>query len=605
MNAEQKERLRRAHAHLRAAKKYAAKGNASKARAHFGRAEHYGSEFGGFMDAMNLIGSTASWALGYPSTPATVDDLKIQKSSFVDYTCKDPEEPGSMWLCQQCKCVDVVIYAENSGDRCVAPGCKGTRKKAQYHYNMYNYVYEGIYKTMSMPENKLRVNHHGTLKPDQPEVTVPPIATGAEPTQVPDPTKIYSLWICQEFDHNQYACNTIRLLWRVPNKEDFCANPMCAGVRSEAVSAYGMTKEEYISKFNEAVGAARRVVKYNKPLPRSVEEKRQALGLTAPEIGAKHAVALKEANEQSVDKQRDASYIEHRLIDSLDDSHHAVVIACLDELRNRPELPAAQFHPRDNAKTKELLKVLAGKYNETKKVDLGSVTSTDMTELLKMFIPRLVVDCVDELRRRHEGHGKNYPEGLFRIQGNVNKTKELFSAYKENKIVDLRSASSDDITGLLKKFFSQLQTPLMGECIAPTDPLELRKLPGPREPDQQTETPTKKEPLPVGHKLVLLYMLPLLRAIAKDPSSNLNETNLSRVLVVMTNKSEHLYHIQDNRPLAQAESGTTPAQLAQIAQLSRLQIMQQAAAEEQKCISFITRVIFHEKEIEAILRSNP
>ena len=128
----------------------------------------------------------------------------------------------------------------------------------------------------------------------------------------------------------------------------------------------------------------------------------------------------------------------------------------------------------------------------------------------------------------------------------------LFDAYEKNETVDLGSAKSDDITGLLKKFFSQLQTPLMGECIAPDEQLELRKLPAePREPEQQTETPTKKEPLPVGHKLVLLYMLPLLRAIAKDYThSQLDETNLSRVLVVMTNKSDHLHHIDDNRPKA-------------------------------------------------------
>lgn len=156
----------------------------------------------------------------------------------------------------------------------------------------------------------------------------------------------------------------------------------------------------------------------------------------------------------------------------------------------------------------------------------------------------------------------------------------LFDAYEKNETVDLGSAS-------------------------PNEKLELRKLPAePREPDEQTETPTKKEPLPVG---LLLYMLPLLRAIAKDPSSQLDETNLSRVLVVMTNKSDHLHHIDDNRPKApkarggSEEEATTPAPLAT---LSRLQIMQQAAAKEQKCISFIRRVIFEEKEIEAILRSN-
>jgi hypothetical protein len=61
MDYEPKERLRRARAHLRAAKRYAAEGNAAKARAHFGRAEHYyGSEFGGLTD----MHGTRKMALG-------------------------------------------------------------------------------------------------------------------------------------------------------------------------------------------------------------------------------------------------------------------------------------------------------------------------------------------------------------------------------------------------------------------------------------------------------------------------------------------------------------------------------------------------------------
>lgn len=333
-------------------------------------------------------------------------------------------------------------------------------------YNMYkpSGFYEPIYQTMSDLGNKLKVvDAYGKFATDKPEVTVPPIATGPERPPVPDPSAKFSLWFCQEYDRDNVACNTIRLLWRVQNKRDFCANPRCPGLRSGAVKAYIANESEYTAKFYEAVGAARRVVKHNDPLPRTVEEKRQALGLTAPEIGAKHEVALKEANDGSVDKHRDASFIGNRLIDTLDPSHHAVVIACLDELRKRLELPAAQFHPRAHVKTKALLEDLAEKDNETKKVDVGGVTSTDMTELLKMFIPLLVVDCVDELRRRHEGRGNVYPEGLFRIAGNNGKVNRLFYAYKENQIVDLGPATSNDITGLLKKFILQLQTPLMGE----------------------------------------------------------------------------------------------------------------------------------------------
>ena len=504
MNDERKERVRRARAHLRAAKRYAAEGNAAKARAHFGRAEHYyGSEFGGITDFVNGIGG---WFWGQ-GAPTSVDDLQIKKSSRVDYSFRNPSERCKMWMCPKCVCVEVVIYAENTGERCVVPGCQGTREKAKEAYQR-KLTYETMYKLKSELGNKLRVVSSGRLIDDVPEATVPRTQTGNGETQVPDPNKTYAPWICQEYNSHHDACNTIHLLLRVPNTEDWCANPRCTGERADAVeaaSAYGNNLEEYKAKFAAAVEAVRLVVRHNKPLPTSLDEKRaEHRPVTVENIANDNQSSVETAHVGHIQKQREASFI-------------------------------------------------------------GFVVPE---------VPRLVKECVDELMRRMRDktvpeREVEFPEGLFRVPGKEGNISRLLSAYQENKPVDIKKEASNDIAGLLKKFFKQLQTPLLGSKHENVDDLVQ---------------------LSDGHKLVLLYILPLLRAITKDSKSKLDAKSLATVIAGIAEKTDTQKRQEDvafqGNPSSSGANDT-----------SVLEKVKQEADATNKRVSFITRIISEQESV--------
>jgi hypothetical protein len=497
MNDEEKERRRRARAHLRAAKRYAAEGNAAKARAHFGRAKHYyGSEFGGLTD---MLAAPVRWL--WQGAPTSVDDLQIKKSWHVDYSFRDPREPGSMWMCPKCGCVEVVIYAENTGVHCVAPMCTGTRGKAKDAYK-YQSMYKQMYQVQSMLDNRLRVFSSDRLINDVPEVTVPRVPTGNGETQVPDPNKTYAPWICQEYNSRHDACNTIHLLLRVPNKEDWCANPRCTGERADAVEAveaaraYGDNLEEYKAKFAAAVEAVRLVVRHNEPLATSLAEKRaKHRPVTVREIAEDNQSAMQTAHLGHIQKQREASFI-------------------------------------------------------------GFVVPE---------VPRLVKECVDELMRRVRV-AATFPQGLFRVPGNDSNVKTLLRAYQENRPVVLEQEATNDIAGLLKRFFMQLQTPLLGSKHEKLEDLAE---------------------LSDGHKLVLRYILPLLRAIANTKESLLDAQRLATSIACIAEKTE-TQKTQEDAALARSETLSSSASLEEAAAIKRRS-------------SFIARVISESADVDAIL----
>jgi hypothetical protein len=402
-----------------------------------------------------------------------------------------------------CVCVEVVIYAENTGERCVVPRCTGTREKAKEY--PYKSIYQQMYKLESMLDNRLRVFSSGRLINDVPEVTVPRVPSGNGETQVPDPHTELAPWICQEYNSHHDACNTISLLLRVPNTEDWCANPTCAGEREEAVKSYTRTAISYKAKFAAAVEAVRRVVRHNNPLATSLAEKREEhRPITLLEIVARNQSALKTARDSSVQKQREASFI-------------------------------------------------------------GFVVPE---------VPRLVKECVDELMRRMRDktvpeREVEFPEGLFRVPGKEGNISRLLSAYQENKPVDIKKEASNDIAGLLKKFFKQLQTPLLGSKHENVDDLVQ---------------------LSDGHKLVLLYILPLLRAITKDSKSKLDAKSLATVIAGIAEKTDTQKRQEDvafqGNPSSSGANDT-----------SVLEKVKQEADATNKRVSFITRIISEQESV--------
>ena len=416
-----------------------------------------------------------------------------------------------MWMCPKCGCVEVVIYAENTGERCVAPMCTGTRGKAKDAYK-HQFMYEQMYKVKSMLDNRLRVFSSGRLINDVPEVTVPRVPTGNGETQVPDPNadKTYAPWICQEYNSHQDACNTINLLLRVPNNKDWCANPRCTGERAEAVEAveaveaaraYGDNLEEYKAKFAAAVEAVRLVVRHNKPLATSLVEKRaEHQPVTVREIAKDNQRSVETAHLGHIQKQREASFI-------------------------------------------------------------GFVVPE---------VPRLVKECVDELMRRIL-NAATFPQGLFRVPGNDFKIETLLRAYQENRPVVLEKEAPNDIAGLLKRFFMQLQTPLLGS---------------------KHENLEDLAELSDGHKLVLRYILPLLRTIANNTETSLLDANTLATSIACIAEKTDTQKTQEKAALARS---------GQPVYSDSLEAITQEAAAIKRRLSFIARVISESADVDAIL----
>jgi hypothetical protein len=389
-----------------------------------------------------------------------------------------------MWMCPKCGCVEVVIYAENIGERCVVPRCTGTREVAKSWYNEKGsrWPYDLNYNQALIIGDKLCIKSKGgtlNVEPDIPEIEVP---TEDGETQVPDPNKTNAPWVCMAANDEFVTCAKVRLLWRVPNTKDWCANPRCTGERAEAVEAaeavraYGDNLEKYKAKFAAAVDAVRRVVRHNKPLATGLAEKR-----------------------------RGASFIGFMV----------------------PE------------------------------------------------VPRLVKECVDELMRRVLDEAvpereTTFPQGLFRVPGNDFNIKALLRAYQENQPVVLEKEAPNDIAGLLKRFFMQLQTPLLGSKHEKLEDLAE---------------------LSDGHKLVLRYILPLLRAIANTKESQLDAKTLATSIACIAEKTD-TQKTQEKAALARS---------GQPVYSDSLDAITQEAAAIKRRLSFIARVISESADVDAIL----
>jgi hypothetical protein len=383
-----------------------------------------------------------------------------------------------MWMCPKCGCVDVVIYAENIGERCVVPRCTGTREEAKRWYNEKGsrWPYDLNYNQSLIIGDKLCIKSKGgtlNVEPDIPEIEVP---TENGETQVPDPNKTSAPWVCMAANKEFVTCAKVRLLWRVPNTKDWCANPRCTGERAEAVEAveavraYGDNLEKYKAKFAAAVDAVRRVVRHNEPLAKSLAEKRSGasfIGFVVPEV------------------------------------------------------------------------------------------------------PRLVKECVDELMRR-VSVAATFPHGLSREPGNDSNVKTLLRAYQENKPVVLEQKATNDIAGLLKRFFMQLQTPLLGSKHEKLEDLAE---------------------LSDGHKLVLRYILPLLRVIANTKESLLDAKTLATSIACIAEKTE----------TQKTQADAASARSGQPGPSASLEAITQEAAAIKKRSSFIARVISESAEVDPIL----
>ena len=184
-------------------------------------------------------------------------------------------------------------------------------------------------------------------------------------------------------------------------------------------------------------------------------------------------------------------------------------------------------------------------------------------------VPRLVKECVDELMRRTL-YAATFPKGLFREPGDDSNVKTLLRAYQENQPVVLEKEAPNDIAGLLKRFFMQLQTPLLGSKHEKLEDLAE---------------------LSDGHKLVLRYILPLLRAIANTKESQLDAKTLATSIACIAEKTE-TQKTQEDAALARAGTLSSSASLEAITQ---------EVAAIKKRSSFIARVISESADVDAIL----
>jgi hypothetical protein len=163
-----------------------------------------------------------------------------------------------------------------------------------------------------------------------------------------------------------------------------------------------------------------------------------------------------------------------------------------------------------------------------------------------------------------------FPLGLFRVPGNDSKIDALLSAYQENQPVVLEQEATNDIAGLLKRFFMQLQTPLLGSKHEKLEDLAE---------------------LSDGHKLVLRYILPLLRAIANTKESQLDANTLATSIACIAEKTD-TQKTQEKAALARSGQPDPSGSLEAITQ---------EVAAIKKRSSFIARVISESAVVDAIL----
>jgi hypothetical protein len=165
-----------------------------------------------------------------------------------------------------------------------------------------------------------------------------------------------------------------------------------------------------------------------------------------------------------------------------------------------------------------------------------------------------------------------FPKRLFREPGNDSNVKTLLRAYQENKPVVLEQEATNDIAGLLKRFFMQLQTPLLGSKYEKLEDLAE---------------------LSDGHKLMLRYILPLLRAIANNAEkSQLDANTLATSIACIAEKTD-TQKTQEDAVLARSGQPDPSGSLEAITQ---------EAAAITKRSSFIARVISESADVDAILK---
>jgi hypothetical protein len=164
-----------------------------------------------------------------------------------------------------------------------------------------------------------------------------------------------------------------------------------------------------------------------------------------------------------------------------------------------------------------------------------------------------------------------FPQGLFRDPGDDSNVKTLLRAYQENRPVVLEQEATNDIAGLLKRFFMQLQTPLLGSKHEKLEDLAE---------------------LSDGHKLVLRYILPLLRAIANTKESLLDAQTLATSIACIAEKTDTQ---KTQEKAALARSGT-------LSSSDVLEKTKQEAAAIKRRSSFIARVISESADVDAILK---
>ena len=239
----------RAVAHAKAAARYRDAGKPNKAKAHFGRAEHYRSlhtqEFGGVWDL-----------LGMP------------------YKDENPATAGARWFCVECESTSTVIDATNSGQECVLPVCasRKSREDARNLFEDNRAGYAQFYKIACDNSHAMYALSSNVFALDDVPVTPLQLSGKCDGEIIPNPSDTHTPWVC-------IGCDRVRVIYRVWNDGKFCSNPTCKGKRDDAVDAYKADQKGYNKKFYDSVKKhpSSKVLVYNNRLPTTRAQKARVL----------------------------------------------------------------------------------------------------------------------------------------------------------------------------------------------------------------------------------------------------------------------------------------------------------------------------------------
>lgn len=238
----------RAVAHAKAAARYRDAGKPHKAKAHFGRAEHYRSlhtqEFGGLWDMLSM-----------------------------SYKDENPATAGARWFCVECESTSTVIDATNSGEECVLPVCasRKSRNDATELFESSRESYRHFYKMACDNSHAMYALSSNVFALDDVPVT-PLQLSGKCDGETPNPHGKFTPWVCT-------GCDRVRVIYRVWNDGQFCSNPTCKGKRADAVDAYKADQTGYNKKFYDSVKKhpSSKVLVYNNRLPTNRAQKARVL----------------------------------------------------------------------------------------------------------------------------------------------------------------------------------------------------------------------------------------------------------------------------------------------------------------------------------------